>query len=104
MIRMGIIQAYPSCEFEERRFVVRRRFDDQQAKVHCLGYQMRAVARIEFQPHILDVPFDGSWRDIDFDRDLLSRAADGDQFEYLMFTKGQMRFDVQSVLMHGAIP
>ncbi len=94
----------PSFELEERRFVRRRGFDDQQAKVHGLGYQMCAVARIEFQPHIFDVPFDGSWSDVDLDRDLLGRAADGDQFEYLMFAKGQMRFDVQSVLMHGAIP
>jgi len=72
--------------------------------MHGLGDQVRTVTRVQLEPHILYVPFDGSWSDIDLDCDLLGRAADSDQFQYLMLTKGQMRFNVQSVLMHGAIP
>ncbi len=72
--------------------------------MHGLGNKMRPVPGIEFQTHILDMPFDGSRCYIYLDRDLLGRAAYSDQFQYLMLTKGQMRFDVQSVLMHGAIP
>ena len=93
-----------SFEFEECRFIGRRRFDDEQAEVHGLRNQVRAVARVQFQSHIFDMPFDGARCDIDLERDLLGRAADGHQLQYLMFTKGQMRFDVQSILMHGAIP
>lgn len=93
-----------SFEFEERRFVRRWRFDDQQPQMHGLRDQMRPVPGVQFQSYILDMPFDGSRRDVYLYRDLLGRAAHCDQFQYLMFTKGQMRFDVQSVLMHGAIP
>lgn len=93
-----------SFEFEERRLVGRRSLDDQQAQVHRLGNQVRAVAGIEFEPNIFDMPLDGARRDIDLERDLLGRAADGYQFQYLMLAKGQMRFDVQSISMHGAIP
>ena len=48
--------------------------------MHRLRYEMRAVARVQFQPHIFDMTFNGSRSDIDLKRDLLGRAADCYQF------------------------
>ena len=72
--------------------------------MHRLRDQMRPVSRVQFQADIFDVPLHGSWRDTDFERDLFGRPPHGDQFQDLMFAKGQMRFNIQGVSMHGAIP
>src|SRR3546814_14409812 len=84
-------RASRSFEFEERRLVGGRGFDNEQAEVHRLGDQVRAVAGIEFEAHILDMSLDGARRDMDLERDLLGRAADGYQFQNLMLEKGQLR-------------
>src|SRR3546814_4514731 len=76
-------RASRSFEFEERRLVGGRGFDNQQAEVHRLGDQVRAVAGIEFEAHILDMSLDGARRDMDLERDLLGRAADGYQFHVM---------------------
>lgn len=72
--------------------------------MHCLRNQVGAISRVQLQSDIFDMPLDGAGRDVDFQGDLFGRTSDGHQFEYLMFTKGQMRFKIQSVSMHSAIP
>jgi len=63
--------------------------------MHGLGNQVRTVTRVQLEPHILYVPFDGSWSDIDLDRDLLGRAADSDQFQRSNAVQRSKRFDAR---------
>src|SRR3546814_11970130 len=95
-------RASRSFEFEERRLVGGRGFDNQQAEVHRLGDQVRAVAGIEFEAHILDMSLDGARRDMDLERALLGGAAGGYKFQNLMLAIGQLRFDVQSFMKIGS--
>lgn len=91
---------------DQKRHAVRRHrsIDRQNAEAYGLGDQMRPIAGIQFQSHILDMSFDGSGSDADFDRDLFCRLSDCDKFQYLMLTSSKMRFRKKLVPLHGYSP